>query len=685
MSEKKIRVICVIINHFLTIRKQYLDIDVKAELKMVVDQYIDINDVFAFLCISRNDFYLSKTLFTHELVCEFTKNNKEKALKFFEDKNIKNDIDRTLIWLEQLYYYADIDEYEHVIKFLEHKSKKIRNFCEKLISENEEKFRNNLEDIMPKLKGDALKLVKRVIKQWDNERKYGKDFKFKNNKEVIEFVNENSDKDNEELTKWIQDTSLENVKFRNSEEVVPPSVIRFILNEYMALKEVYRIKTCDKIIEMLNIEDFRKVICSIYNDWCEEGSDTKKKNLAVPYCIYSDDGEILKLRKQLEDWAKASRGAIAAYVVNAIALNGGQVALMLVQSISEKFPNAMVKKSAKNAFAYAAKVLEIPEDALCDKIVPSLGFDKYGEKIVDYGNRTFKVTLMEDFTLSIFDNEKNKNIKSLPKPNEKDDKEKSESAKKEFTQLKKQIKAVIKSQQSRLEQVYVNGRLWKVCDWKNLFVENPIMQMFARKLIWGVYEDGKLKEAFRYMEDGTFNTVNEEEFELPQNAEISLVHPCSLSSKEIELWKTQLCDYEIIQPFEQLDKEVKYFSDEDVDGKEVIKYKDLKTTAGKLIKMFNKYNLLRGEVLDAGSFFCYYYIDKYLKTGVQINFEGMYVGMQDFDQEINLENVIFFRIDEDFNDALNDEIKENIIINPKELPQRFVSSIISILDTLLID
>lgn len=44
---------------------------------------------------------------------------------------------------------------------------------------------------------------------------------------------------------------------------------------------------------------------------------------------------------------------------------------------------------------------------------------------------------MPDFTLSIFDESKNKVIKSLPKPNEKDDIEKAESAKKEFTYIKK--------------------------------------------------------------------------------------------------------------------------------------------------------------------------------------------------------------------------------------------------------
>jgi len=683
ITEKNIRVICVVINHFLSVRNQYLNINIQHELKNIIGRYIEVEDLFSFLCISRNDYYLCKTVFTHEEVCEFTKNNKEKALKFFNDKNIKSDIDRTLVWLEQVYYYTDINDYSQIIGFLNNKSKKIRTFCEKLISDNEEIFREELENMLPKLKGDSLKLVKRVIKNWDNERKYGKDFKFKSNNEVIEFVSENYDSDNDKLLKWIDDTNFNNVRFINSSEIVPYEVIKFIFAEYMALAEVYRIKACDKIIDKLNIEDFRGVLKTIYDMWLNDGSDAKKKNIAIPYCIYSSDSEIIKLKNQLEIWSKASRGAVAAYIVNAIALNGGQVPLLMVENISNKFPNAMVKKAAKKAFAYAANVLNIPEDELCDKIVPNLGFDICGEKVVDYGERTFKIILNDDFTLSIYDNEKNKNIKSLPKPNEKDDKFKAESAKKEFTELKKQIKAVIKNQTERLETVFRNKRTWNNDAWNSLFVENPIMHIFACKLIWGVYDDGTLIKTFRYMEDGTFNTVDEEEYIIPDNSKISLVHPCELSENEIEKWKIQFEDYEIVQPFDQIDCKVPYLNEEDLDGNIITKYTKYKAKVSSLLKIFKEYNLIRGEVLDAGCFTCYHYVDKYLKIGVQINFEGMYVGISDYDEEIPLENVIFYKIEDDSTENLSDEISDNKILDPTKIEKRFVCSIISMLDTLI--
>lgn len=50
--------------------------------------------------------------------------------------------------------------------------------------------------------------------------------------------------------------------------------------------------------------------------------------------------------------------------------------------------------------------------------------------------------------------------------------------------------------------------------WQELFVKNPVMHQFAIGLVWGLYEKAALKATFRYMEDGSFNTVDEEEYRI---------------------------------------------------------------------------------------------------------------------------------------------------------------------------
>ena len=86
-------------------------------------------------------------------------------------------------------------------------------------------------------------------------------------------------------------------------------------------------------------------------------------------------------------------------------------------------------------------------------------------------------------------------------------------------------------------------------------------------MIWGVYEGGRLAQSFRYMEDGTFNTQEGQEYTLPEQARIGLVHPVELSDSEKAAWKEQLADYEITQPVEQLDRPVYLMTEAEADSK----------------------------------------------------------------------------------------------------------------------
>ena len=179
------------------------------------------------------------------------------------------------------------------------------------------------------------------------------------------------------------------------------------------------------------------------------------------------------------------------------------------------------------------------------------------------------------------------------------------------------------------------------------------------------------------MEDGTFNTVDEKEFTLPENAQITLAHPADLGKELTSSWKTQLDDYEIIQPIEQLDISVIELAEKDIAGKKIIRYSDKYISVGKMNSAAKKYEFIRGEVLDGGSFFCYHIVDKFLNIYVHINVDDMYMG-QDFEEQISIKEVAFCRLPEDGEPL--DDIKDNMILDVSSLSQRFVSSIIGLLD-----
>lgn len=656
---------------FMETRKKWLNISPRESLQLLLNTASRFTYAEAFKAYAYNPNRMQGVMEQKDIT-----DNQPLALALLNSGELS--IEETQNWLDMIYGTCKMSDVTPLLGLLSNKSKILRKTAEELISLNEETIRPLLEAERPKMKGDALSAAKQIIKRWDNERKFGADFTF-TKETVVEFCNDNYDKDNEKYIAWIPEDMLPDVRFADMTEKAPAVVIRYILSEYLCLEEPYKIKACDKIVEQLHAPDFQQMMENIYLFWKENGAEAKKKMIMVPYCIYGSDTQILRLKTQLKDWAEASRGAIAAFVVNAIAMNGGSVALVMIDGISVKFPNNQVKNAAKAAFTFAAKALEIPEDELSDKIVPTLGFNQAGEKVLDYGPRNFTVTLMPDFSLSIFDNEKQKTIKSMPSPGANDDEVKATAAKKEFSELKKQIKATVQSQTNRLEKVLMNGRRWTVASWNKLFVENPIMHRFATGLIWGVYDGEKLTGTFRYMEDDTFNTVDEEEYTLPEQACITLVHPIELPEDVLSGWKEQLDDYEIVQPIPQLTAPIIVLEEKDTNGNKITRYNGSIVKSGKISGMAKKHNMVRGEVWDAGSYTCFHLVDKYLNMAAQLNFEYMYMG-QEYNDDVTLGDVVLYRMGED--QTTDDEPKSNVILSPESVPARFLSSVLGIFEVL---
>ncbi len=150
------------------------------------------------------------------------------------------------------------------------------------------------------------------------------------------------------------------------------------------------------------------------------------------------------------------------------------------------------------------------------------------------------------------------------------------------------------------------------------------MHQFAIGLIWGVYEDKTLKATFRYMEDGSFNTVDEEAYELPQTGTIGLVHPIELEEESLAAWKEQLSDYEVIQPIEQMERTVYRPTEEEKEQTELTRF------GGKLINGLSLSGRLqnmgwyRGSVQDAGGYYTFYREDG--DIGVELEFSGCFIG-----------------------------------------------------------
>ncbi|MDE7182890.1 MAG: DUF4132 domain-containing protein, partial [Lachnospiraceae bacterium] len=261
----------------------------------------------------------------------------------------------------------------------------------------------------------------------------------------------------------------------------------------------------------LQAAEFAVYVNELFDRWLAAGAESKKRWVLYAAAIHGGEEIIQKLQHQIQEWPQAARGAIAAEAVKALALNPSPRALLLVDGIARKFKFKQVKAAAVSALEFAAQELGITREELSDRIVPDLGFDERMERTVDYGGRLFKIRISSALDIEVFD-ESGKKLKNLPAPGKKDDEHKAAAAYEDFKQMKKQMKTAVSSQKSRLEYALSAKREWGVEAWANLFVKNPLMHQFAIGLIWGIYEGDRLVQSFRYMEDGSFNTQDGEEY-----------------------------------------------------------------------------------------------------------------------------------------------------------------------------
>ncbi|WP_300839626.1 DUF4132 domain-containing protein [uncultured Acetatifactor sp.] len=313
---------------------------------------------------------------------------------------------------------------------------------------------------------------------------------------------------------WAYETPFSVVHKKDGEEA-SEEYLQAVFLSYSTMSPCGVSPTAATLAKALDEKELAIYVNELFDKWMEAGAESKKRWVLYAASIHGGEDIVKKLHHQIQEWPQAARGAIASEAVQALALSPQPQALLIVDGISRKFKFKQIKAAAGKALEFAAAQLNITTEELADRIVPDMGFNENMERMFDYGERKFTVTITTALEIEVFD-ENGKKLKNLPAPGKRDDEEKAAAAYEEFKQMKKQMKATVTSQKMRLEMALSTGRQWSVAAWKNLFVKNPVMHQFATGLIWGVYEDRKLVSTFRYMEDGSFNTEDEDEFELPE-------------------------------------------------------------------------------------------------------------------------------------------------------------------------
>ncbi|WP_433826123.1 DUF4132 domain-containing protein [Actinoplanes sp. CA-015351] len=298
----------------------------------------------------------------------------------------------------------------------------------------------------------------------------------------------------------------------------------------------------------------------LFTEWREAGHPAKQNWALDALGLLGDDETVRRLAPVIRAWPGEGGHARAVSGLDVLAEIGTDVALMYLHGISQKVKFRGLKERAQEKIAELAAALGLSSDELADRLVPDLGLDADGSLVLDYGRRQFTVGFDEQLKPFVAD-AAGKRLTTLPKPGAQDDAQLAPEAYQRFSALKKDVRAIAADQVRRLERAMVDQRSWTGDDFQQYFAGHPLLRHLVRRLVWLRVDEST---GVRLAEDGTFAGVTDEGVTLRDDERIAVAHPLKLGG-ELAAWSEVFADYEILQPFPQLGRDVEALTPEQIE------------------------------------------------------------------------------------------------------------------------
>ncbi|MBB2943033.1 hypothetical protein FB565_002746 [Actinoplanes lutulentus] len=308
------------------------------------------------------------------------------------------------------------------------------------------------------------------------------------------------------------------------------------------------------------VGDLAEFAWGLFTEWREAGHPAKQNWALDALGLLGDDETVRRLAPVIRAWPGEGGHARAVSGLDVLAEIGTDVALMYLHGISQKVKFRGLKERAQEKIAELAAALGLSADELADRLVPDLGLDADGSLVLDYGRRQFTVGFDEQLKPFVAD-AAGKRLKALPKPGATDDQRLAPEAYQRFSALKKDVRAIAADQVRRLERAMVDQRSWTGDDFQQYFAGHPLLRHLVRRLVWLRIDEST---GVRLAEDGTFAGVTDEAVVLRDDERIAVAHPLTLGG-ELAAWSEVFADYEILQPFPQLGRDVETLTPDQIE------------------------------------------------------------------------------------------------------------------------
>jgi hypothetical protein len=471
------------------------------------------------------------------------------------------------------------------------------------------------------------------------------------------------------LEDWLSEEQLPALYYTNGKQLSNEEV-RFLLYRMERVKIMRSDIEARLVINRLDKEKSPAFALHLIKLFIDKETKPEHKYLLALSALLGNEAVADKIRITIDKWIDDSRFKMAEYGVGALALQGSNKALRWVELYSRKYKTkkANVGAAALLALEAAAEELNITVYELGDRIVPDFGFEGlFKEFTIDGDN--YRAFIDSNFKIAFF-NDDSKKLKAIPAGA-------ANELKDEFKAIAKEVKDIVKSQSSRLEHYLVVQRRWNKEQWEQFFLTNPVMFIYATKLLWGVYDNDELKQCFYCQEDTTLMDADDNEISIGEESQIGIVHPLQLSASALKTWQRKFFDLSIEPVFSQLDRNIHPLPPEHKEVTIVRTFDGTKTDSGSVRGTLERYGWRKGPT-EGG------FIDTFFKdedTGdimAVLEVEGVLVAGFDSDPEARLGR-LYFRQRDGRNIWITQpkDDKDPVLIPLGKLPEVFYSEVIS--------
>ncbi len=218
--------------------------------------------------------------------------------------------------------------------------------------------------------------------------------------------------------------------------------------------------------------------------------------------------------------------------------------------LKAKIKGTNPQKSISAAINLAAKRTGMTIDQVEELSVPAYGLDAEGTRTYTFGDVTTRIHIVGSAVEQTWQCG-GERVASVPK----EIKQQHAAELKEIDQTVKDIHKMLLVQRDRIDGLYLSPRKWPLKQWRERYLDHPIVGAIARRLIWkfakgdraesGIWHAGRIVgrdgEPLEWLEDSTV---------------VELWHPISAPIDAILMWRAWLSANQVQQPFKQAHREI---------------------------------------------------------------------------------------------------------------------------------